>query len=318
MISKRAGRISVHGVAIGVMALLFSLPPRAAADDGECRGSHGRAAVADALAAAEAQCNCGGAQSNGDFVSCVAEVARQRANAHQLPNQCRGRVQECAAQSTCGRPGAVTCCRTDSSGVSHCSIKSDASECDAPDGGSVCTSTFPSCCTACQGGDGQLEENQVQCCISQGNGNENDNNDNGSNNGSTPAENHQQGKRPRPGLQHARVDGITPLAHGGHHGNGQGDNGDGQGGDQGNGGAECRLVTADECTREGGINVGTGTCEPNPCAAATTTTTIVSSSTTSSTLPPTTTSTVPGTTTSTSVGSTTTSSTLPSTTTSTV
>lgn len=149
MISKRAGRISVHGVAIGVMALLFSLPPRAAADDGECRGSHGRAAVADALAAAEAQCNCGGAQSNGDFVSCVAEVARQRANAHQLPNQCRGRVQECAAQSTCGRPGAVTCCRTDSSGVSHCSIKSDASECDAPDGGSVCTSTFPSCCTAC-------------------------------------------------------------------------------------------------------------------------------------------------------------------------
>ncbi|MBI3769914.1 MAG: hypothetical protein HY271_15685 [Deltaproteobacteria bacterium] len=30
---------------------------------------------------------------------------------------------------------------------------------------------------------------------------------------------------------------------------------------------ECEEQTADECTALGGTNLGTGTCDPNPCAS---------------------------------------------------
>jgi hypothetical protein len=47
-----------------------------------------------------------------------------------------------------GKPDAVICCRTRAPGNTKCSIKSDASECRAPRGGSACVSLLSSCCDA--------------------------------------------------------------------------------------------------------------------------------------------------------------------------
>src|SRR5881397_923770 len=79
-------------------------------------------AVADARAAAAAECDCARASSHTGYVDCVARVA---------------------TRSTCGRPGAVTCCRTRADGTRRCSVSS-AALCTSPVGGSACGGDEPS------------------------------------------------------------------------------------------------------------------------------------------------------------------------------
>ena len=62
---------------------------------------------------------------------------------------CKGAITRCAARSTCGKPGFVTCCRTNSKGVTKCSTKSSGDSCKPPKGGSACASVHSSCCDAC-------------------------------------------------------------------------------------------------------------------------------------------------------------------------
>src|SRR3989442_9279188 len=58
-----------------------------------------------AQTAIEQQCpSCSGATNHGRYVSCVAHVVKQ----HVSPG-CRGKAIRCAARSTCGKPGFVTC-----------------------------------------------------------------------------------------------------------------------------------------------------------------------------------------------------------------
>ena len=105
------------------------------------------AAVLAARQAADAACGtCANADNHGDYVSCVADFAKNDA---QLPEECRGAVTSCAARSTCGKEGFVTCCRVSSRGKSKCSIKKEG-KCKAPKGGSATPGTG-SCCDACQG-----------------------------------------------------------------------------------------------------------------------------------------------------------------------
>ena len=104
--------------------------------------------VAAARAAVEANCDCEGSSTHGAFVSCAADQARATLN----NRSCQGAVVECAANSTCGKPGFVTCCRTTATGRTKCSIKASASECVAPKGGSACVGSFASCCDACTAG----------------------------------------------------------------------------------------------------------------------------------------------------------------------
>jgi len=114
---------------------------------------------AEAVAAARDQvatdCDCAGAVSHGAYVSCAAGVANARAKADPqlLPTYCKGAVKRCAARSTCGKPGFVTCCRTSSAGTTKCSTKRDSAHCIAPAGGDACTGdpAFSSCCDACTG-----------------------------------------------------------------------------------------------------------------------------------------------------------------------
>ena len=105
-------------------------------------------AVADARAQVDADCDCAGAPSHRDYVRCALGVARTRADAGQLRSQCRSAVKRCAAKSTCGKPGAVTCC-IERNGSFRCLIRHDATSC-AGRGGT--TGTAGSCCDTCGGG----------------------------------------------------------------------------------------------------------------------------------------------------------------------
>src|SRR5262245_37716227 len=86
--------------------------------DAKCDPAGADAAdVAAARAAIAANCDCAGATNHGEYVSCATEQAR-----NTLANQsCRGAVTKCAARSTCGKPGFVTCCRISQRGKLKCS-----------------------------------------------------------------------------------------------------------------------------------------------------------------------------------------------------
>src|SRR5262249_27692686 len=106
------------------------------------------AAVAAARAAIETECPCADFTNHGQYVSCVTAALKGA----DLPNECRGVVTSCAARSTCGKSGAVTCCRVDRRGKVKCSIKSNADKCKPPKGGQACAGTAPSCCDSCGAG----------------------------------------------------------------------------------------------------------------------------------------------------------------------
>ena len=110
------------------------------------------AAVAATRTMVDAQCPCATATSHREYVKCVAGAAKSAMASGSLPKQCRRAVVHCAAQSTCGRPGFVSCCRTTAKGVAKCSIKPDARKCTAPKGGAGCVQHAASCCDACNAG----------------------------------------------------------------------------------------------------------------------------------------------------------------------
>jgi hypothetical protein len=104
--------------------------------------------IAAAREAIAANCDCATAENHGAYVSCVAAQVKATVG----NPSCRGGLKKCAARSTCGKPGFVTCCRTKASGRTKCSTKSSADRCTAPRGGSACVGNFASCCDACTDG----------------------------------------------------------------------------------------------------------------------------------------------------------------------
>src|SRR6266566_3961130 len=115
-----------------------------------CGMEQGDAAqVAAVRAMADEQCDCATAANHGAYVSCVDAVAGAAVADGSLRPECEDTVISCAAQSTCGRPGFVTCCTTNSTGQATCSTKSTAALCKAPTGGTASVGSAPSCCDAC-------------------------------------------------------------------------------------------------------------------------------------------------------------------------
>jgi len=123
-----------------------------------------RCAVQQALADS---CSCDTATNHGRYVSCVAHVLKQLRDDGVIPKECKGKIQRCAARSTCGKAGFVTCqipvdtcdlatltcvndptltCATDLDCGSKCKIKSSEDRCLAR-GGTVGAS--PTCCSDC-------------------------------------------------------------------------------------------------------------------------------------------------------------------------
>jgi len=132
-------------LAVSIAAVLVLLAARPVLPAcGDRPGDAG--AVAATRAAAEARCDCAAATSHDGYVQCVGRVASDAVRNGQLRLRCRRAVVSCARRSTCGRPGAVTCC----GGAGQCAITS-AAACTAP-GGSACAGDQPSCCDACAGG----------------------------------------------------------------------------------------------------------------------------------------------------------------------
>src|SRR5437667_9050 len=141
-------RLVVHVLAAFGLFLVAAGPSFAACGDdpGDAQ------AVAATRAQIAGQCDCAGANNHGAFVRCAAGVTNQAVEAGTLSEECAEVVMTCAGNSTCGQRGAVTCCRTDASGTTKCSVVTSPGACTAPRGGSACVGTQPSCCDACVSG----------------------------------------------------------------------------------------------------------------------------------------------------------------------
>lgn len=100
-----------------------------------------QADLAAARAAVEANCDCAGATSHGNYVQCAAA----QIDVTLVKRSCRGRAKRCAARSTCGRPGFVTCCRI-RNGRTKCRPTRSAAVCEAKGG---TPGSCASCCDAC-------------------------------------------------------------------------------------------------------------------------------------------------------------------------
>ncbi|MGH7894074.1 MAG: hypothetical protein ACREQL_05350 [Candidatus Binatia bacterium] len=112
-------------------------------------GSGNAAAITAARVAVAAACDCATVADHRAYRACARGVATNLVTVGQLPKICLRTVLRCAAQSRCGRPGAVTCCRTSANGTTRCRMKASALECRAPKRGSACVGVLASCCDAC-------------------------------------------------------------------------------------------------------------------------------------------------------------------------
>lgn len=156
-------RVSLYaGLALG-LALAF-LPARARA------GADCEAARCAVQAAISQNCSCDGASNHGRYVSCVAHQVKALAANGTVPMECKGKITRCAAKSTCGKAGFVTCtrqrlgtcnvstgtcvedptllCTSDANCVlgTTCSVKRSAEHCTNAGGTIGTTST---CCSSC-------------------------------------------------------------------------------------------------------------------------------------------------------------------------
>lgn len=151
---------------LALAALLVAAVPTASlAQSDEC--AEARCAVQSQI---NAECSCDEASNHGRYVSCVAQVVNRLSKNGTIPTNCRGRVKRCAARSTCGKPGFVTCtipistcvidpttqagtcandpsvaCAQDLDCGSRCSTKRTAELCEEKGG----TVGAGSCCAAC-------------------------------------------------------------------------------------------------------------------------------------------------------------------------
>lgn len=100
-----------------------------------------RSDIAAARAAVTANCDCAAMATHRAYVQCASE----QIDAVLVNRDCRRRVRACFSRSTCGRPGAVTCCR-EKRGRVACKIARSAAACEAK-GGTV--GSCSSCCDAC-------------------------------------------------------------------------------------------------------------------------------------------------------------------------
>ncbi|HJQ82861.1 MAG TPA: hypothetical protein VKA21_02210 [Candidatus Binatia bacterium] len=151
-------RLMHHRAVVLAAALFLALVvPARHAVAAACGEPGDPAAVAGVRASIAQNCDCAGAENHGAYVSCATGVVSDAIAGGNLRAECRGNVVRCAARSTCGRPGFVTCCRTTAKGKTKCSTKSSAAACRAPKGGSACATENGSCCDAC--GEGSCPDN---------------------------------------------------------------------------------------------------------------------------------------------------------------
>lgn len=106
-------------------------------------------AVIAARTAADAACNCQSFTSHGAYVSCVAGVANTLSSGTNpsLPTDCKGAVKRCAAHSSCGKPGFVTCCFQSAKGPKCKVVNANSNSCAARGGTATLDPMNTSCCS---------------------------------------------------------------------------------------------------------------------------------------------------------------------------
>jgi hypothetical protein len=155
-----------------ILTVLLALPRAAwAAKPNPCPNllfPSGQCAT-DPGAAVAACCDCDGFRNHGQYVRCVAHAVNALRKGGCLDDTAKRSMKRCAARSTCGKPGFVTCCRTlpgqcvdgicaktdppvscmtneECPTTSRCSTKRDADTCLTTGG---IPGTASSCCAAC-------------------------------------------------------------------------------------------------------------------------------------------------------------------------
>ena len=133
-------RTLINGLVIGLFVLGSGHVVYAGCTD--------EAAVIAARATAESMCHCATATNHGQYVSCVAGVAKSLSSGTTptLPKNCKGAVKKCAAHSACGMTGAVTCCFTSTKGP-KCKTSKSATACSGKGGTPAIDPSNPSCCS---------------------------------------------------------------------------------------------------------------------------------------------------------------------------
>ncbi len=161
---------------IGSLVLLTMAAYPVAAAPADCQAA--RCAV---QAAIDANCTCStGATvsgNHGNYVSCVAHQVKMLStvgNPPPVPTTCKGQITSCAARSTCGKAGFVTClipvfgvcdtstgmCTTGTlaSGLTACAANTDCivgTKCKIKSSAALCTAAGGSvgagstCCSTC-------------------------------------------------------------------------------------------------------------------------------------------------------------------------
>src|SRR5262245_38791715 len=151
MESSRATRTRDYRIKIlllvGGVALVGVIPHRALA---KCGSSvFDGDSMVRTKAAVDAQCPCADAVSASSYLNCARDVLDAAVTHATLRKECRSSLLKAAKRSTCGRPGAVTCCMTTATGNHSCTIKSAAASCAAPSGGTAAVGSTSSCLGAC-------------------------------------------------------------------------------------------------------------------------------------------------------------------------
>jgi hypothetical protein len=152
--------MKLRGILLG--AALLAVPAGVVAAPVDCEPA--RCAV---QAAIDQECQCDAATNHGRYVSCVAHVVKRLASDESIPVNCKGKIKRCAARSTCGKTGFVTCrfatdtcnltagtctadpnlaCTVDLDCGSRCRTRRSGEQCEAQGGTVGGTGT---CCAAC-------------------------------------------------------------------------------------------------------------------------------------------------------------------------
>lgn len=134
------------GLLGGIVASLLLFSANAQAVPCDLADPDNVAGIAFVRAAITEHCDCAG--DRRAYLRCARETVDSFA---VLGKECNRHVLRCTRRSTCGRPGAVTCCVTSPTGRTRCRIARDAESCRAPRGGGACVGAFASCCDACTG-----------------------------------------------------------------------------------------------------------------------------------------------------------------------
>lgn len=112
-------------------------------------GGADAAALASAYAAIDTACHCDSATGPSAYHHCARETVAALVSAANLPAKCRRDAQRYANDSTCGREGALVCCRADGSGRTRHRIVRDSLRCVDVAEYVACVSAWQSLVTGC-------------------------------------------------------------------------------------------------------------------------------------------------------------------------